>query len=435
MFATLRQLSAIYLTAASAFTIAIVLSQHPDLDHAARGAGLSARSFVIASADSLNAHVVRPGVDFVEDSGSAAFKWAADMLSPPVRVARSEPKHAGPVRMARAEPVPPPPVVKDAVPPLQPDNDEQTNQTTSAEPGSDAAVVPDQQNAMADADGSNAAPPPLKPDVANPDEPATPMVLADNSRKARPVEPPKPVVVPPPQLAPEPDTAVRPTVSHAGPAPGELIRVAERLKQNLTPELMSNFELFLYVSKADTGSWSQRMYVFAKKADGDLALQYNWPVSTGREKWEVDVNGHRQNSITPQGYYELDPDRMHVKYHSGQWNQPMPYAMFFNWQQNGYQTGLAIHAATGDDVALLGQRASAGCIRLSADNARALFTLIRGQYKGLAPRFAIDRRTATMDNNGLLVHDKNGKVLYSEGYKVLVFVENYGGNDVVAALF
>jgi len=37
-----------------------------------------------------------------------------------------------------------------------------------------------------------------------------------------------------------------------------------------------------------------------------------------------------------------------------------------------------------------------------------------------------------MDNNGLLLHDKNGKLVFDNGYKVLVFIENYGGNDVVA---
>ena len=33
----------------------------------------------------------------------------------------------------------------------------------------------------------------------------------------------------------------------------------------------------------------------------------------------------------------------------------MPNAMFFNWEREGVQTGLAIHAATGDDIAQAGQ--------------------------------------------------------------------------------
>jgi len=64
-----------------------------------------------------------------------------------------------------------------------------------------------------------------------------------------------------------------------------------------------------------------------------------------------------------------------------------------------------------------------------------LFKLIREQYKGLAPRFAFDRRTATMSNQGVMMHDPAGNLKMADGYKVLVFVENYGGENVVAALF
>ena len=59
----------------------------------------------------------------------------------------------------------------------------------------------------------------------------------------------------------------------------------------------------------------------------------------------------------------------------------MPYAMFFNWVKDGNQTGLAIHAASGEDVGKLGHRASAGCVHLSEDNARTLFAMIRAQYR------------------------------------------------------
>jgi hypothetical protein len=177
------------------------------------------------------------------------------------------------------------------------------------------------------------------------------------------------------------------------------------------------------------------MYVFRKQGSGDLNLLYNWPVSTGREVVEFAPNGQRAPSFTPQGYYELDPDRMYKHHTSGQWHSPMPYAMFFNWEVGGMQTGLAIHSATGEDISLLGKRASAGCVRLAPQNAAALFNLIRTQYKGLAPRFALDRRTATMSNQGLLMHDAQGNVKMAEGYKVLVFIENFGGNNVVAAVF
>jgi len=241
---------------------------------------------------------------------------------------------------------------------------------------------------------------------------------------------------PPLELAPQPDEpALTPAPDANPPSAAELARVLAHMKVSLTKELYANFELFLYVSKADHGPWQQRMYVFQKEANGDLDVLYNFPVSTGQESPMPGPSGHLLNTNTPQGYYELDPDRMYRRYHSGQWDQSMPYAMFFTWEHDGLQTGLAIHSATGGDIALLGKRASAGCVRLAPQNAQLLFHLIRKDYGGLAPRFAYDRRTATMSNDGLLMHDAEGNLQYAGGYKVLVVIENNGGDNVVAALF
>ncbi len=189
------------------------------------------------------------------------------------------------------------------------------------------------------------------------------------------------------------------------------------------------------MSKADSGPLAQRMYVFHKQAGGNLALLYNWPVSTGRELVEFAPNGQRAPSFTPQAITSSIPTGVYKHHISGQWGQPMPYAMFFNWEKNGLQTGLAIHGAAGEDIALLGKRASAGCVRIAPENAALLFNLIKTQYRGLAPRFAIDRRTASMSNDGLLMHDAQGRIQLADGYKVLVFIENYGGDNVVAAVF
>jgi hypothetical protein len=222
------------------------------------------------------------------------------------------------------------------------------------------------------------------------------------------------------------------------PAPraADLIHVKERLKESLTRALYGNFELFLYVNKAARGAWAQRMYVFRKEVrSSDLTLLYNWPVSTGRERIEYNSEGRKLPSYTPAGYYELDPRRSYRHHVSLQWHQPMPYAMFFNWVKGGLPTGLAIHGATGSDVALLGTRARAGCVRLAPPDARTLFTLIRAQYRGLAPRFAIDRRSGTMSSDGNILHDASGRPRFAEGYKVLVFIENYGGANEIAALY
>ena len=152
-------------------------------------------------------------------------------------------------------------------------------------------------------------------------------------------------------------------------------------------------------------------------------------------KRECGAEGTRAARYTPKGYDELDPGRMFKHHVSGEWHQPMHYAMFFNWESQGLQTGLASHGATGIEIKELGTRASAGCIRIAPDNAAQLFQLIRTEYKGLAPRFAYDRRTASMSNQGVMMHDAAGNLQMADGYKVLVFVENYGGENVVAALF
>jgi hypothetical protein len=271
-----------------------------------------------------------------------------------------------------------------------------------------------------------AAPSPA-PDATPPD-----IAVAEQPTVATPAPAQPAPVRPQLALAPPPQN---PISSSAAVGPAEIVRVSERLHDSLTREMLENFALFLYVSKADHGPWAQHLYVFRKDAQGNLALLYNWPVSTGRERDEIAANGTRQPSVTPQGYYQLDPQRMYQSHFSGQWHEPMPHAMFFNWEKDGLQTGLAIHGAVGLEIAQLGNRASAGCIRIAPDNAALLFRLIRTEYKGLAPRFAYDRRTATMSNDGVLMHDALGNLKMADGYKVLVFVENYGGENVVAALY
>ena len=291
---------------------------------------------------------------------------------------------------------------------------------------------------------------PSKPAPKSPAPPSHDLALVKPQPPALPepsepvlVNPQMPDVAPPdisvadeaPPSAPRPELSLAPPPSHAAASPADIVRVSLRLKESLTREMFENFSLFLYVSKADTGPWAQHMYVFRKDGSGNLAMLYNWPASTGREKDEMAPNGTHQPSFTPRGYYQLDPDRMFKMHYSGQWHEPMPHAMFFNWEHDGLQTGLAIHGAVGLEVGQLGSRASAGCIRIAPENAALLFNLIRADYQGLAPRFAYDRRTATMSNDGLLMHDAGGNLQLAQGYKVLIFVENFGGENVVAALY
>jgi lipoprotein-anchoring transpeptidase ErfK/SrfK len=88
----------------------------------------------------------------------------------------------------------------------------------------------------------------------------------------------------------------------------------------------------------------------------DGVVRHTWPVSTARK-------GYR----TPTGSYK--PVSLHKMHYSSLFNNaPMPFTIFFHGHY-------AIHGTT--EVKRLGQPASAGCIRLHPDNARALFELVK----------------------------------------------------------
>ncbi len=219
------------------------------------------------------------------------------------------------------------------------------------------------------------------------------------------------------------------------PSGPRAIAASMRLKAGLSQDMLKNFDLFLYVSKAASGPLAQRMYVFKKTPGNTLTLAYDWAASTGREKSETNARGRPSFTATPAGYYQLDPKRMYRRYRSYSWDQPMPNAMFFNWERKGLQTGLAIHAASGENIAKLGTRNSAGCIHLSPENAEVLQTLIRANYRGQVPRFAYNTTTRTMSNKGALMQGRDGNLRMADGYRVLILIEDYGGKDMVAALF
>lgn len=224
-----------------------------------------------------------------------------------------------------------------------------------------------------------------------------------------------------------------------GQSPMDLSPVESRLRMRVPEEVLGYFDLFLYVSKAtpDKGTWAQKMFVLAKTEGHVYELKHNWLVSTGMEQQVMAPSGRLLGTHTPEGVFKLDRDRSYEDYTSRQWQAPMPYAMFFDWQTEGRPSGLAIHGSDAKGAADLGKRASHGCIRLSTENARILFQMITQQYKGRVPQFRIDPETGTMSTKGVLVRDENGKVQMTRGYKVLVFIEDYGGpaSDTVAALF
>jgi lipoprotein-anchoring transpeptidase ErfK/SrfK len=429
MHVALKQLSALYLTAAAAYTGAFMLSHHPALADRAGEASMLVRANGAEATTAVDTFVVQPALRFAgSESTSLGRKLVAALESPF--------EHASAVRGAHVQHAMQRLAANNApahfrvtpstqmAPPSSPSDDQELRPSEGGDGFS--AGTP---NALSQSDPSQSQQPTRRGNAVGTSS-AGEVAQTDSSQY---------------QIAPQAGVSTLPSNLDNGtsaavpqlppPTAAEITQVEQRLKDNLTSEMINNFELFLYVSKASSGPWSQRMFVFQKQASGDLNLAYSWPVSTGREKVEYNATGQKLPSFTPAGYYELDPHRFYTHYTSGQWGEPMPFAMFFNWQKDGEATGLAIHSASGDDVAQLGTRASAGCIRLPPDAAQTLFSLIKSKYRGLAPKFAIDRRTGTMSNDGILVHDAQGHVQLADGYRVLVFIEDYGGENVVAAMY
>ena len=375
---SLRILGLSYLATASLFTLAIVFSDHAALRVVTeQEAGLLSRQF--------QTQLLAPVLQFARIEDEKVFDPQAS-----VPLTAPDPNDARFLAHVQVPAMPRRLVIAPLI---------ETPNTSELGPTIIAPDLPDAAAGAADGYGGS-TPPPL-PKFSEPDSPK---------------------FLPPDISA---DSALTPV---------ERAAVTTQLTQALTPEMLKNFDLFLYVSKAKKGPLAQRLYVFEKDSGGALVLAYDWAASTGREQYEISPLGVHTRTDTPAGYYELDPSRMYTAYHSHAWDQSMPYAMFFNWENQGNQTGLAIHAATGDDIAKLGSRASAGCVHISPAHAKLLYQLIRGGYKGEVPRFAYNRGTQTMSNQSEMMRGPEGKPVMADGYKVLIDIEDFSGVNMVAAM-
>jgi hypothetical protein len=97
---------------------------------------------------------------------------------------------------------------------------------------------------------------------------------------------------------------------------------------------------------------AQEMKVFV-----DSVERYSWKVSTGLRSYDTPVGTYTARS-------------MNEIWYSKQWDDaPMPHAIFFT------RKGHAIHGT--EETRKLGRPASHGCVRLSRENARTLFALVK----------------------------------------------------------
>ncbi len=206
--------------------------------------------------------------------------------------------------------------------------------------------------------------------------------------------------------------------------------VAARLLGLVPARLMPYFDLFFYVSKAPEGPWAQRLFIFHKAADGTLAFEDSFAVSTGREREE------KYFTATPAGLFELDPDRFEPMHYSRTWDDAkMPWSMFFNYIRHGEKAGIALHAAVGRrEDGDLGHRASGGCVRLPLERADALYHRIQAEERGQVPILAMDPGRDTTSVNGEMATDGQGHDLLSDGYKTLVVIDDYAGTSPAVAV-
>lgn len=159
-------------------------------------------------------------------------------------------------------------------------------------------------------------------------------------------------------------------------------------------------------------------------------LMLKTKVSTGREDVEY-IGAARKvfNKIfkgttqshwrhTTRGFYTVKRVEGY-NYRSGESKFRMPYAMFFNNQR-----GLAIHQVPPDlsggeaaGEAMLGSRASSGCVRVHKNYIQQIHYSVLQADKGQIP--VVSTRT------GQPVYDDYGRVQYDYGWKTIVIVEEY----------
>jgi hypothetical protein len=242
----------------------------------------------------------------------------------------------------------------------------------------------------------------FKPRIALADGPALP-----TDAKPEAERPPEPIV-----LDPRVESAMAQDVA---------ARLSRKVPERLTPY----FDLYFYVSKSAAGPWAQRLFIFRKTAAGTLNFEESFPVSTGRERDE------KYFTATPTGFFQLDPNRFMPLARSAKWNDAlMPWAMFLNYSYRTQMSGVALHAAIGRrELADLGHRASGGCVRLPLDKANALYHRIKATMGGSVPVFAFDEERGTTSTSGEMLRDEAGNVIVASGYRVLVVIDSYPGDQ------
>lgn len=188
---------------------------------------------------------------------------------------------------------------------------------------------------------------------------------------------------------------------------------------------LNQYTNVIVINKAASGPQAQTLRLYTNRQ-----LMLSTYVSTGREDLEYitavrgvinklfkgSTSSHWRH--TTRGFYTIK--RVHdEKYRSGESKFKMPYAMFFNEKR-----GLAVHQVPPDlsggeeaGEAMLGKRASSGCVRVHKSQIQTIHRAVVSADKGQVP--VLDTRT------GQPKLDQYGDVVYERGYKTIVIVEEY----------
>lgn len=167
---------------------------------------------------------------------------------------------------------------------------------------------------------------------------------------------------------------------------------AEALPDPTRDERFRTYNVIIVVNKKDDGSEpGQRIRVYTR----ENGLVFYWKVSTARA-----------GKSTPEGYYNVQG--FSSLHRSSLYNDVrMPWAIFFNGH-------IALHAAPSKYEKNLGEPASAGCVRLEEQRARALFHLVGQSGYG-----EVERHLHT----GEFMTDARGEIRTMNNYKTLIIVK------------
>lgn len=203
---------------------------------------------------------------------------------------------------------------------------------------------------------------------------------------------------------------------------GRLFNEAAYFKGNT---YLNEYTNVIVINKAASGPTAQTLRLYTNRQ-----LILTTDVSTGREDIEkIGAVRGVVNKIfkgatsshwrhTTRGFYSVKRIEG-PNYKSGESKFKMPYAMFFNEKR-----GLAVHQVPPDlsggeaaGEAMLGRRASSGCVRVHKNTIFQIHATVVAADRGHIP--VLDTRT------GQPLRDQYGQVRYERGYKTLVIVEEY----------